>query len=297
MIRRLLFAAPIVLWFLGSLCGCGGTGQPNVQPSRLDKGLVIVLTGVHGRLWLSESICQGLDQGGVDQAIEIYDWTYHGQWLPFYNLGAVERNHRMARQISAHVQAYQKDHPGRPVTLVGYSGGGPLAIWTAEALPKDVHVDGLILLCTPLVPEYDLRPALSASRKGIMSFYSPRDRIYLAMGTLLFGTMDKRHRVSAGNLGFFDPRKSDASGSAASAPAEYDVYDKLYQVAWQPEMAQYGYDGMHLTIGAKDFVAAYLAPLVKARRWDARLVDQLPEAPPAGGPTTAPAAASPTSRP
>lgn len=277
------------LWGPGFLCGCGGTGQPFVSPQRLDKGLVIVLTGIHGRLWLSESIGQGLADGVVEGAIEIYDWTYHGHLLPFYNLGAIERNHKMARQIAAHVQAYQKDHPGRPVTLVGYSGGGPLAVWTAEALPKGAQLDGIVLLSTPLVPEYDLRPTLSVSRKGVVSFYSPNDRIYLALGTLLFGTMDKQHRISAGNVGFNDPRKSHAvSSSTRPAPecSGNEVYDKLYQVPWDPRMAKYGYDGTHLTIGAKDFIAAYVAPLVKTRQWNAHLVAQLPGASPATSLTT-----------
>jgi pimeloyl-ACP methyl ester carboxylesterase len=260
-----------------------------VAPERLDKGLVIVLTGIHGRLWLSESICQGLADGGVDQAIEIYDWTYHGHLLPLYNLGAVERNHNMARQIAAHVRAYQKDYPGRPVTVVGYSGGGPLAVWTAESLPKGAQVDGIVLLSTPLIPKYDLRPALSTSRKGIVSFYSPNDRVYLALGTLIFGTMDKQHCISAGNVGFVDPRKSHAAGSATQpAPglSGDKVYDKLYQVPWKPQMAKYGYDGTHLTIGAKDFIVAYVAPLVKARQWDAHFVAQLPEVSPTSSLTT-----------
>jgi len=274
---------PVLLTWIGLaglLCGCGGAGQPFVTPQRLDKGLVIVLTGIHGRLWLSESICQGLAQGGVDEAVELYDWTYHGHWLPFYNLGAIERNHRMAGQVASHVVQYQQEHPGKPVTLVGYSGGGPLAVWTAEALPEDVKVSGLILLSTPLVPEYDLRPALSASRKGIVNFYSRGDRIYLSMGTLIFGTMDKRHRISAGNLGFFDPRRDRAPrGTAlpASCPSADLVYDRLYQVPWRREMARYGYDGTHLTIGAKDFVAAFIAPLIRADGWDAELVAKLPQ--------------------
>lgn len=295
-----LWAILAVVGVVGSLCGCGGTGQPYVTPQRQDKGLVIVLTGIHGRLWLSESICHGLVDGGVAQAIEIYDWTYHGDLLPFYNLGAIERNHRMARQIASRVEAYEKDYPGRPVTLVGYSGGGPLAIWTAESLPKGVQVDGLILLSTPLVPEYDLRPALSASHKGIVAFYSQNDRIYLALGTLIFGTMDKHHRVSAGNLGFIDPRKSHPdtpATSPASGPASDEAYDKLYQVPWQSEMAKYGYGGTHLTIGAKRFVAAYLAPLVKARRWNANLVAHLPQASPASCPTASAASDSPASTP
>lgn len=240
----------------------------------MDKGLVVVLTGIHGRLWLSESICEGLaEDGGVDQAVEVYDWTWHGHLLPFYNLGAVERNHRAARQIAEHIAAYQREHPGRPVTLVGYSGGGALAIWTAEALPEGTQVDGLILLCTPLVPEYDLRPALAASRKGAVSFHSGKDMLYLAMGTLIFGTMDKHHRISAGNLGFLDPEGPTGTEPRAAGPPKDLPYRKLYQVPWQEDMGPTGYDGTHLTIGAKGFIAAYVAPLVRSPEWSIAVVE------------------------
>ena len=254
-------------------CGCGGTGQPYVTPERLDKGLVIVLTGIHGRLWISEDISRGLEQGGVEGAIEICDWTWNGHWLPFYNLGAEERNHQEARRVADRVVAYQKEHPGRPVTLVGYSGGGPMAIWAAEALPKGTRLDGMVLLCTPLAPEYDLRPSLAACRKGAVSFYSQKDTLYMALGTLVFGTMDKQHRVSAGNLGFRDPREERGGDPNAAYGGLYLLYDKLFQVPWREQMAGFGYDGTHLTIGSRDFIAAYVAPLVRAKRWDGTIVD------------------------
>ncbi len=267
------------------MVGCGGgTGQPYLTSERAENGLTIVLPGIHGRLWLSESISEGLAAGGEKGAIEIYDWTWHGKYFPFYNLGAVERNHEQARLIAKRVMEYQKAHPGKPVTLVGYSGGAPLAIWTAECLPPESKLDGIVLLATPLVPQYDLRPALRASRKGIVSFYSPRDRVYLAMGTLIFGTMDKQHVVSAGNVKFVPPPNwksfqggapvpvgsAVASGPARDQPPEYD---QLFQVSWRPSMSKLGYDGSHLTIGAKDFIAQWVAPLVRARSWDQAMIE------------------------
>lgn len=102
-------------------------------------------------------------------------------------------------------------------------------------------------------------------------------------------------RVSAGNLGFTDPRKSHADGptaSQASRSAGQEVYDKLHQVPWQSEMGTYGCDGTHLTIGAKRFVAAYPASLVTARQWNASFVARLPKAPPAACPTASDASDS-----
>jgi hypothetical protein len=90
---------------------------------------------------------------------------------------------------------------------------------------------------------------------------------------VVFGTMDKQHRVSAGNVGFKDPREEMRGDPDAVIPREDEVYDKLYQVPWDEGMRQYGYDGTHLTIGAKDFIAAFVAPLIRASRWDGKLID------------------------
>jgi hypothetical protein len=296
------------------VAGCGGgSGQPYVTAERLDKGLVIVLPGICGRLWVTESIAGGLAQGGVEQAVEIYDWTYQGRFFPLYNLSAIQRNHRVASDIVEHVREYRREHPGRPVTLVGYSGGGPLAIWAAEAMPEG-GLDGVVLLSTPLVPQYDLTEVLERSAKGIVSFHSNRDVLFLAVGTMVFGTMDQQHTVSAGNVGFVAPDAGAASltlekptvaicspeeqaQAAAGARAGGGVvcvpapYERLYQICWRPEMEELGYDGSHLTIGSRAFVAQYVAPLVRARAWDEAFVAgvsrgqcRIPSTCPAGSP-------------
>jgi pimeloyl-ACP methyl ester carboxylesterase len=251
---------------LGGLAGCGGTGQPHVTPQRLDRGLVLVLPGIHGRLWLSENLGNGLAAGGVDQAIEIYDWTQPvGNWCVFYNLMAVEHNREIAARIAHYITDYQAAHPGRPVTLVGYSGGGPMAVYIAEAMPAGACVDAIFLLSAPLTKTYPLEKALAASRKGILSIYSNRDLAYLGMGTLLFGTMDGKHEISAGNVRFETP----AGGPGA------DLYRKLFQVSWEPWMDKLGYTGSHLSSASPPFVAAYLAPLIRADRWNSDLFTRL----------------------
>jgi hypothetical protein len=149
-------------------------------------------------------------------------------------------------------------------------------------------LDGIVLLSPPLTPRYDLAPALERSAKGIISFYSDSDILFMELGTLVFGTMDKQHVASAGNVGFVAPGAASPplgkpAGSVCSpqAPAQATVaqagtgaasqpaqYGRLYQIPWQPEMAQLGYDGTHLTIGARAFVAQYVAPLVRAPAWE-----------------------------
>ena len=60
-------------------------------------------------------------------------------------------------------------------------------------------------------------------------------------------------------------------------------------------MDKLGYSGSHLTIGAEDFIAACVAPLVAADAWDRALIDLashgqliVPVIVPADAPTTQP---------
>jgi hypothetical protein len=75
------------------------------------------------------------------------------------------------------------------------------------------------------------------------------------------------------------------------------LYRKLYQIAWQPRMADTGHHGLHLTSGAEGFVAQYVAPFVASPRWDeevvARVLDR--DVAPAADATRKPA--GPSSRP
>ena len=250
------------LWF-ALLTGCSHS-QPYLTDARLQKGLVIVLPGVHGHLWLSDNISKGLDAGGVESAIQVHDWTYQGWLLPFYNLWAQERNHRVANQIAQYILNYKREHPDHPVHLIGYSGGGPMAVWTAEAIPEGAQLDGVILLSCPLAPEYDLRRALSATKKGIVSFNSGEDFLYLALGTTVYANQDGQHGPAAGKVGFRLP--PGAPGSA---------YEKLFQIPWNPRMAEDGHTGSHLTSAGEQFIADYVAPLVRAQRWDSQTPAQL----------------------
>jgi len=260
------------------ITGCGGP-QPYRTPERLERGLVIVLPGIEGRSGLNEAICRGLNDGGVDWAIELYDWS-SGLGLLF-NLRAYDRNRRLASEIGWRISQYLWDYPGRPVVLVGQSGGGAMAVWAAEQLLPGHKIEGAILLAASLSPQYILDFALGNSRQGIVSFYSPRDWLLLGVGTTVAGTMDGRHTTSAGSLGFEVP-DSDLSKRA---------YKKLFQVGWRPKMAEAGHSGMHLTSGAEKFISQYVAPFVlkldEDVRWSDELIEQIigpEEGPPASAP-------------
>jgi hypothetical protein len=256
-------AATVVVLVLIAMAGGCGPPQPYVTPTRLERGLVLVLPGIEGRSILNEAICKGLHDGGVNAAIELHDWT--SPLGPLYNLRAKRRNRDAAEEIAQHIVRYQTTYPGRPVLLVGQSGGGGMAVWTLEALPPGTEIEGAVLLSASLSPEYMLDRALEHTRRGIVSFYSHRDWFLLGIGTTLTGTMDGEHTSSAGRTGFEVP------GAGGTPPC----YEKLYQVAWNREMSDTGYTGGHLSASAARFISTYVAPFIVTRRWNERFVGEV----------------------
>ncbi|MDY6914198.1 MAG: hypothetical protein SVT52_07075 [Planctomycetota bacterium] len=235
--------------------------QPYVSRERLQRGLVIVLPGIEGRSGFNEAICRGLNDGGVNWAIELYDWTFV-LFGPLYNLRNEQGNREKAEWVADRIVRYQVSYPDRPVILVGQSGGGAIAAWVAEALPGGTGIDGIIMLAVSMSPNYMLDDALAKTRLGIISFYSSRDWFLLGLGTTISGTMDGEHTSSAGRIGFELP----------SEPRRAKTYEKLLEVPWFEKMAKTGHAGGHLTSGAGRFVRRYVAPFVRANRWDQQQV-------------------------
>ena len=243
--------------------GCGR--KPFVTEDRLSRGLVLVLPGIEGKSVHNVAIRDGLAEGGVDCAIEIRDWTACGYLTFLYNLRAEKRNRAEAAKIARTIEKYQDDHPDRPVTLVGQSGGGAMVAWIAEAMGPDRKVDGVIMLAAALSPDYRLDKALAKSRRGIVSFYSPWDWVFLGVGTFVFGTSDGSHASAAGRVGFNLPTDGGTDG----------CYRQFFEVKWNAEMIRHWNLGGHVTSGSPRFVAHYVAPLVNADRWDADVVSSI----------------------
>jgi pimeloyl-ACP methyl ester carboxylesterase len=245
------------LMALAVLAGCEARLSV-VNDGVADGGIVIVLPGIDGRAPHNEAVARAFCKDDIGMAVEIFDWTVPA--APLINQAAIGRNREMAAALAARVTEHQRNHPGRPVFLVGHSGGTAIAVWAAEALLGSAQIDGIILLASSLSPEYDLSKALARTRRGIVSFHSPHDSVLLDLGTTLFGTMDRKHTVAAGNVGF-----RPVAGRGRE-------YAKLRQVAWHRDMARVGHDGGHFSVCSRDFILAYVAPLAKVSGWDGATV-------------------------
>ena len=224
-------------------------------PQRIDKGLVIILPGMEGRSSWNYDLARGLDEGGVKYAIEIYDWGTPIPGAMILNVVDIERNQRVAADIKDHVLAYRREHPRRPVHLIGHSAGGGMAILATEQLPAGEPVSSVVLLAAALSPSHDLSPALRHSQYGVFNYYSPLDVAFLGAGTTVAGTVDREHKLAAGAVGFDQP----------SDPAARQLYaEKLHQIKWDPEMRWSGNFGGHVDWTRRAFVRQYLASLVNS---------------------------------
>lgn len=254
---------------------------PKMQRTELERGYILVLEGIDFAAWQMAGTYQGLRDAGIDCAIDVPDWGYRNEFNSGYrNLTDLPNNRRWVERLARDIADYQKEHPGRPVDIIGYSGGGALAVMTAEALPSGVRLDRIILLGAAMSPDYDLRPALSRCERGIVNFYSSADAIVLGTGTKLYGTIDRKKTVSAGHVGFKTPAglpSSRPEGRAASASKEEQrgedtpfvasqpaLYAKLTQVAWTPSMWWLGHDGAHFGWVARRWTDEVVAPYLKA---------------------------------
>ncbi len=244
--------------------GCGQNTE-YVTPERLDNGLVVILPGIEGESSFNHDIRKGLLEAGVDRALPIHRW---GNPIPvagaLLNQMNVIGNRFAARQIAEAIVAYQDEYPGRPVHIVGHSGGGGVAVFAAEALPPGRKIDGLILLSASISSGYDLQDALAHCCNGVVSFRSERDGL-LVIGTTLAGNVDGMHGPAAGAIGFDRPR-------ATSRPERCAAYAKLYEVRLTDELI--GGADAHTAATRADFVLEHVAPWVQSPRWPAPADDR-----------------------
>ena len=218
-----------------------------VLPDDLDRGLVLMLPGVEGRSWQLSGAVKGLRDAGIEYRVEIPEWG-SGLIRSLRNLTQLSANLKHAETVAARIVEYRSEHPDAPITVVGYSGGGGMAILVAEALPEGTRVDRIILIAAAISPRHDLSSARTRCRGEIVNFYSNGDWFTLGLGTRIFGTVDRSHSKAAGFVGFRDERDSLLQ------------CDGLKQIAWHEDWRRLGHCGGHLGWLARVWSREILAP-------------------------------------
>ncbi len=254
--RRMRVAFALRLAFFVTV-GKRFTGQPifvNQEPraSELSCGLAIVLPGIEAAGPFPQAICQGIRNSPWRGAVEIFYWGIPFPEGYFPNVIWLKRNQYQAAGLAQKIQDYQKAYPGRPVHLFGNSAGAGIALLAVERLPITSPIDSLVFLQGAVSPNHDLTIALDRVKKGILNCCSHRDWMVLALGTFIFGTIDRRHCVAAGCRGFHIPTQ----------PEKRRLYmEKLVQKKWVPEWIDlYDHWGSHGSSTSHKFISQLVMP-------------------------------------
>ncbi len=211
-------------------------------------GYIVLLPGVEGGVWQLRGVREGLRDAGIDWTIEIIPWgtpPLHS----LSNLTDLPENLRRADRIAARLTELRREAPKGPLVLIGYSGGGGLALLTLNALTPEIKVDRVVLVAAAISNSYDLTVAKGHCTDRIINIYSPRDGI-VGWGTSWLGTIDRVKTVSAGHSGFVEP-----DGTLREDPM-------LKQVQWCAEWEKYGHSGGHVCYLYRAWARHVLAPLV-----------------------------------
>ena len=245
--------------------GCSRSSSltgPYMATDRQENGMVVILPGIEGKSFLNERLREGLAKAGTPYAQPIWQW---GSRIPIVKLAMNEmdvRGNRVSGQeLAVWIAHYQDQYPGRPVYLVGHSGGGGIAVFAAEALARmsgKRRLQGMILLSPSVSANYDLTTAINVCEKGVVSFYNEGDVGVLWLGTTLAGNVDGGHGASAGRVGFRPPGVHDAD-------ARRRAYHKLFQVETSEGVG--GILSNHTSDTQVSFVRQYVAPRILASAW------------------------------
>lgn len=206
------------------------TKLPNQQ------GWVLILPGIMNVKFHLAWFRRMVTRAHPSYRAEIRRWGWPFGWIA--NLRAYARNKQAADMIARDVAAYRRNHPEAPIHLVGYSGGGGLAVMVVDALPDGGSINRLLLVAPAISPQYPLtQRILPKVTDFVVNYASRRDR-QIAQGTKIFGTMDGVKQSGAGALGFAEQ------------------HPRLIEVHWHKGMRRELHLGDH---------AAYLSPFWQRR--------------------------------
>ena len=246
--RRIATAVVLAFLMLPAV-GCQSfRSKPSAQ--RLEHGYTIVLPGILGEQGWDRNVADTIRDSSYPGAVEICDWT-HGPLLFGWNMF----DSRKVNQISSRIMNYQDRYPGRPVYVIGHSGGCKIATQTLESMPAGRRIEKAVLLAPGMGSHYDLRQAMSHTRSGISAFSSALDVPISVPLTGFRGLADGELRFPAATVGFHPPK-----GLSAEEARRYEQL--LDQRHYSGQMLGSGHLGGHFGWTSPSFVADHVVPQI-----------------------------------
>jgi pimeloyl-ACP methyl ester carboxylesterase len=205
-------------------------------------GRVLILPGVSNERFQLAGLAAQIREAYPLLQVEIRPWG--PAFLSLSNLAAFERNRQTAQALANELADYRRAHPRSVLVVIGYSGGGGIAVLLAEALPDDVTIDRLILVAPAISRNYPIEDVvLPHVAEFMVNFASAKD-FAVGWGTAHFGTIDRKWENSAGSVGF-----------AAEHP-------RLVEWHWSKETIADGHYGNHLSYLGRRWQRTCLLPVL-----------------------------------
>ena len=253
------------LFLLASSIGCSSNPISDLKfradrKERLTRGNVFYFDGAGGGTTKSnyaDGVVKGMLEAGYRGAGELISWETDRGLIKDQNASVAYKREK-AKEGAATIQRYQKDHPGAPVGLLGFSAGTAEAIFALEFLPETTPVDRVVLLGTSISRDYDMTEALKRVKDKLYIFTSTHDRM---IGTMMkfSGTADRKfHDPGAGIKGFILP-------AGASAATRKLYADKIVTIPYSEDYKKDGNKGHHFDNVKKDFIRDHVAPLLMGK--------------------------------
>jgi hypothetical protein len=251
---RLRLVSVCLLAAVPLIAGCAGTSKWYSQ-QKLDQGYTVVLPGILGRGPWDDCLASSLNSADVPTAIELYDWT-KGPIVFVYNGLSQKYNRKQAQKIADRIVSYRAAYPGRPVHLVGHSGGASLAVLVLEALPPGERVNTAVLMGSGLARNYDLSSAMTHTEEGIHNYYSNLDVVVSQLYVGVVAALAGRPKLTSGAFGFRVPTELDDNRRRL----QYE--EQLVQHKYCFDMFCTGHLGGHFGWTWSPFVRKEVAPLL-----------------------------------
>ncbi len=224
---------------LAANMGCRA-GAPVLTEPNLTLGKAILLPGITNFMQELSPFVTMLREAHPQLSIELRRWG--PAFRPFHNLFSEPANRRRAAELAEEIADYRRKNPHHPVYLLGYSGGGAMAVFIVEALPEDVSIDRLILLAPAVSQSYPVVEKIMPKIRDFAVVYASRLDAPVGVGTRLLGTLDRKWERSAGSRGFCDK------------------HDRLVQVDWNPTALRKRHFGNHASYMSRAWQREYLLP-------------------------------------
>lgn len=240
-----------------ALAFCAACRAPakHVDDARLDVGYTGIVVGVMGNKSGYTELEKGLVAGGMPGAVEVIDWTL-GPLGIFINLHGESRARREAQKVADQIVRYQDDYPGRPVHLLGHSGGTGFVTFVLEALPEGRTITSAHMLGSAMPCDYNLTAALKKTDRGIWNWYCKEDWLYLSTATGVFGTFCGGLGDCSGLAGYEEPKDLTAEGKRL-------YRTKLHEISWEEWWKSTGHKGGHWGTTRTEFAKQFLVPALR----------------------------------